>query len=126
MDRLKNKKNIEVITGTNIKEIKGDKFVTSIIMDKEHNGKKELPVNAVFIAIGHIPLNDLGKQLNLKLDKHGHIKVDKYSRTSKEGVYAEGDICDTEFKQAITGVAEGVHAAYQVSKYIDSCEVCPK
>jgi len=126
MDRLKAKKNIEVITETNVKEIKGDKFVTHLMLDKEHKGSKKLDLNAIFVAIGHIPLNELGKQLNLDLDNHGHIKVDKYSRTKVDGVYAAGDICDTEFKQAITGVAEGVHAAYQVSIYVNACEVCPK
>lgn len=126
MDRLKNKQNIEVITNANVMEVKGEKFVNKIILDKEHNGSKELELNAIFVAIGHIPLNELGKQLKLPLDKHGHIMVDKYSRTPVDGVYAAGDICDTEFKQAITGVAEGVHAAYQVSQYINACDVCPK
>lgn len=124
IERIKAKKNVEVITETNLTEIKGDKFVTSVSTDNPKN--KEIELNAVFIAIGHIPLNELGKQLKTSLDGHGHIKVDKYSRTNVDGVYAAGDICDTEFKQAITGVAEGVHAAYQVSKYVDACEVCPK
>ena len=125
MERLKNKKNIEVITNTNVKEIHGDKFVKKITLDRAHKGKKEINLNAVFIAIGHIPLNELGKQLALKLDSHGHIMVDKYSRTSMDRVFAAGDICDTEFKQAITGVAEGVHAAYQASKIVDDHVVSP-
>jgi len=58
-DRLVANKKIEIIYNTNILEIKGEKFVSSVILDKEYNGKKELELNSVFVAIGHIALSDI-------------------------------------------------------------------
>jgi len=56
------------------------------------------------------------------LNEKGEIKIDRSSRTNIEGIYAAGDVVDSEFKQAITGVAEGVHAAYQAYKYVNETE----
>jgi len=114
----KNEK-IEIINNTNIIEILGDKFVTKVILDKEHNGKKELELSGVFGAIGHIPLSDLALKLGVKINKKKEIMIDRNSNTNIKGVFAAGDVVDSEFKQAITGVAEGVVAAYSAFTYIN-------
>jgi thioredoxin reductase (NADPH) len=120
----KNEK-IEVITNTNITEILGDKFVNKVILDKEFNGSKELKLNGVFGAIGHIPLSDLAVKLGVKINKKKEIMVDRESKTNVKGVFAAGDVVDSSFKQAITGVAEGVVAAHSAYTYINENEfVC--
>jgi thioredoxin reductase (NADPH) len=55
-------------------------------------------------------------------NEKGEIIIDRSSRTNVDGVFAAGDVVDTEFKQAITGVAEGVHAAYQAYNYVNEKE----
>src|SRR3990167_4170378 len=110
--RVEQNKKIEVINETNVKEIKGEKFVNKLILDKPYKGSEEFAVDAVFIAIGHEPLNELAKQLGVKLNGKGEIIIDRHGFTNVEGVYAAGDIVNTEFKQAITGVAEGVTASF--------------
>lgn len=110
---------IEVITKTNIVEIKGDKFVSRVVLDKEHNGSKELALNGIFGAIGHIPLSDLAVKLGVKVNDKKEIMIDRDSKTNVKGIFAAGDIVDSGFKQAITGVGEGVvatHSAYQYGK----------
>ncbi|MBU90101.1 thioredoxin reductase [Candidatus Woesearchaeota archaeon] len=120
----KNEK-IEVITNTNITEILGDKMVNKVILDKEFNGSKELELNGVFGAIGHIPLSDLAVKLGVKINKKKEIMVDRESKTNVKGVFAAGDVIDSSFKQAITGVAEGVVAAHSAYTYINENEfVC--
>ena len=39
-------------------------------------------------------------------------------RKAVKGVFAAGDITDSDFKQAITGAAEGVTAAYSANEYL--------
>ncbi|MCH8329286.1 MAG: FAD-dependent oxidoreductase [Nanoarchaeota archaeon] len=120
----KNKK-IEIITNTNVTEILGDKFVNKAILDKAYNGSKELKVDGVFGAIGHIPLSDLAVKLGVTINKKKEIMVDRESKTNVKGVFAAGDVIDSAFKQAITGVAEGVVAAYSAYTYINENEsVC--
>ncbi len=109
---------IWIIYNTNIKEIKGDKFVKSVVLDKSYKGSKELSLDAVFVNIGHVPLSDLAKSLGVKINEKGEIILDKDSHTNLKGVFACGDVVNSKFKQAITGVAEGVIAANNVYQYL--------
>ena len=113
---------IEVINNTNIIEIKGDKFLEKVIIDKAFKGKKELALTGLFIAIGHIPLSELAKNVGVKLNKKGEVLVNRNAETNVAGFYAAGDVADTDFKQAITGVGEAVSAAYHAYEYVNKGE----
>ena len=117
-------KNIDIINKTNILEIKGDKFVKSVVLDKSYNGNKELEVQGVFVAIGHVSLSDLAKPLGVKINEKGEIIIDhKTSETNVSGIYAAGDVADKPFKQAITGVAEGCTAAYSAFEHMNKNKI---
>lgn len=117
--RIESKKNIEVINNANIKEIKGDKSVKLVVLDREFEGKKELELQGVFVAIGHVILSEIAEQIGVKLNEKKEIILNhKTSETNVAGVYAAGDVGDKPFKQAITGVAEGCTAAYSAFEYI--------
>ena len=125
--RVENQPKIEIITNTNVVEIKGnEQGVTGLVLDKEYKGSKELALEGVFIAIGHIALSDLAKEVGVELNEKGEIKINRKAETNIPGFFAAGDVVDTHFKQAITGVAEGVLAAYGAYEYVNSNEiVCP-
>ncbi len=115
---LKNKK-IEIINKTNITEIKGDALVRKIILDNPYKGKKELEVDGVFVAIGHVALSELAKELGIKTDEKGEIIINHMtSETNIPGIFAAGDVTNKPFKQLITGVADGCTAAYSAYEYI--------
>ncbi|HLD85648.1 MAG TPA: FAD-dependent oxidoreductase [archaeon] len=121
MDRINQKikeGKIEIINNTNVKEIKGDKFLKSVILDKPYKGKNEFQLDSLFVAIGHIPLSELAAKIGVKTDEKGEIIIDRSSCTNMPGVYAAGDVVDTKFKQAITGVGEAVSAVYSAYTYI--------
>ena len=81
--------------------------------------RKELPVSAVFIAIGHIPNTGLFKEY-LELDAGGYIVTDKKHSTNIEGIYAAGDVQDP-FIQAGYYFGRGrAAAAIEASRYIDN------
>jgi thioredoxin reductase (NADPH) len=120
--RIEREPKIEVITETNVTEILGETKVTGVMLDQPHNETNLLPLDGVFVAIGGIPYSDLAKKLGVELNAKGEIKIDRSSRTNVEGVFGAGDVVDSEFKQAITGVSEGVHAAYQAYKYVNETE----
>ena len=126
MQRIKAAKNIEIINKTNVIEIKGDKFVKSVILDNPYKRNKELHLEGVFVAIGHIPLSDLAKKLGVHLNDKDEIIINhKTSETNVKGIYAAGDVADKPFKQAITGVAEGCTAAYSAFEYLTKNKVQP-
>ena len=113
---------IEIINNTNVVEILGDKLVNKVILDKEYNGSRELTLNGIFGAIGHIPLSDLAVKLGVKINNKKEIMIDRESKTNVKGIFAAGDVVDSGFKQAITGVAEGVVAAHSAYSYINKNE----
>jgi len=113
----KNRK-IEVITRTNVLEIKGEKGVEGVILDRAYKGSKFLELQGVFVAIGGVPLSGLAASIGVKVNERGEINVNRNSETNIAGVFAAGDVTDAEFKQAITGVAQGVTASYYAYKFI--------
>ena len=125
VNEVKVRKNdkITVFTKVNVKEIKGDgKKMNGVMLDSEVNGSKEFSLDALFVEIGHRPLSELAVQLGVKLNAKNEIPINRLSETNVPGVYAAGDVVDTKFKQAITGVAEGVTAAYSAYQHIENEE----
>jgi len=119
MKKIEEKKNIEIINNANILEVRGDKRVKSIILDRKYNGNNEIALDGIFVAIGHLAISNLAKEIGVKLNEKDEIVIDhKTSKTNIEGVYAAGDVVDKPFKQAITGVAEGCTAAYSAFEYL--------
>jgi len=110
---------IEIIYETNITEIKGEDTVSRIIFD---NGK-EFTVDGVFIEIGSIPNSELAKKIGIETNDKGEIIINRKSETNIPGVYAAGDVADAPFKQAITGVAEGVIAAYSAFDFLKTIDI---
>ena len=110
---------IEIIYNTNIVEIKGDTSVKSVIFD---NGK-EFDINGVFIEVGSIPNSDLAKRISVKINEKDEIMINRKSETNISGIFAAGDVADAPFKQAITGVAEGVIAAFSAFDYVKEMDI---
>ena len=126
LQRAQANKKIHLTDGTQITEIKGDKFVTEVTLDKPINNSTTLKTDAVFIEIGHIPLSDLAVKLGVKTNKKGEIIITRQARTNVPGIYAAGDVGDLQFKQAITGVGEAVTAMYSIYDDLgsDAIETC--
>jgi thioredoxin reductase (NADPH) len=81
-----------------------------------------LPVEGLFIFVGVHPVNELVKDL-AETDEMGYIKVDHDGRTSWPGLYAAGDVTDSQLKQVVTAAAKGASAAFEAVRYIDE-KVC--
>jgi thioredoxin reductase (NADPH) len=79
---------------------------------------EDIPAAAMFVAIGHDPNTALFRD-QLELDDAGYIVTDG-TRTSVEGVYACGDVQDTEYKQAITAAGSGCMAAMDAERWLEA------
>lgn len=114
MKRVYDNDKIEIIYKTNIVEIRGDGTVKSVIFD---NGEM-FEIDGVFIEIGSIPNSELARSIGVETNEKGEIKINRKSETNIPGIFAAGDVADAPFKQAITGVSEGVIAAYSAFDYV--------
>ena len=113
LEQVKKNKKVEFICPAILKEIKGDKFVTSII-----TSKKEVKVQGVFIEVGSIPSTVLAKNIGVKLNKKKEIVVTLSQETNIPGIFAAGDTTCNIFKQATTAIGEGSLAAYSAYQYL--------
>jgi thioredoxin reductase (NADPH) len=115
---LKNEK-IEFIWHSAVDEVLGDERVSGVrLRDVRTGATRELPVEALFVAIGHEPNTALVRG-QLELDDVGYIKVEAGStRTSVEGVFACGDAMDPTFRQAVTAAGTGCMAAIEAERWL--------
>ncbi len=118
-DRVLKSPNVEVIYNTNVTGFIGDRMLESVRLDRPHRGSSVLDVDGVFVSIGHVPQTELLGGLGVRLDQNGFVEVDRNSCTNVPGFFAAGDVTNTEFKQAITGVAQAVMAVYWAHNYVD-------
>ena len=123
LDRINEKVSegkIEIINNANVKEIKGEKLVSHVVLDREYNGTPELKVDGVFIEIGGTPGSAMAKDLGVNLDSRGYIIIDGESKTNIPNIFAAGDVTSTKWKQGIVAASQGSYAAFSAYLYIKS------
>ena len=128
IDKLDQKvadKKIEIIWNANLDKVLGDKTKVTGALLKKSDSTEEIKIDCagVFIAIGHQPNTVIFKD-NLKMDDSGYLNVKggnngEATLTSKEGVFAAGDVSDSIYRQAITSAGSGCMAALDAEKYLD-------
>jgi thioredoxin reductase (NADPH) len=93
--------------------------VTAIrIRNRLTDETKSIPVDGVFVAIGHTPNTSLFKGA-LDMDANGYLITHTGTRTSVPGVFACGDVQDHSYRQAITAAGSGCMAAIDAEKYLE-------
>jgi len=94
-------------------EVKGDKFVTSLVYKKTAPfvDQLEIPTEGIFVEIGHVPATSFVEATGVEMDEIKRIKIDhKTQRTSKLGIWAAGDCTDTLYHQNNIAAGDAVKA----------------
>lgn len=104
-----------------IEEVLGEQAVTGVrIRNFKTTQSKDLPVQGVFIAIGHEP-NTAVFRSQLKCNPAGYILVEPgTTRTHIPGVFAAGDVADHVYRQAVTAAGTGCMAAIDAERFLES------
>lgn len=116
---------IEMHWSRNIGEIVGEngKVAAARLVSTAGEEDEMLPVDGVFIFVGVHPMSELVTTM-CDLDDAGYVRIDHDGRTSVQGLFAAGDVTDSELKQVITAAAKGASAAFEALRYIDSEAAC--
>lgn len=113
---------IKVKLETQIQEIKGDERVERVLLKDKDGGVSEVEVDAVILAFGLVPNNEIFADLGLELDYEGRIITDSNLKTNIEGIYAAGDIVagTGHLELIVVAVAQGAVAAHHA--YLETAE----
>ncbi len=128
-DRAMKSEKIDFIWNSTIAEVIGEETEQNGIIQRKvigvklHNRKtdeiSEMPIDGIFLAIGHIPNTQIfDGQLNL--DDKNYIKPVKRTLTNIEGVFACGDVVDSYYRQAITAAGSGCQAAIDAERWLET------
>ena len=125
-ERLFQKKNVDFIWDSNVKEITGDlekKILQSIIIENKKDKINQLLIDGFFVAIGHSPATTLFKN-KLQMDNDGYIFTEPNStKTVIEGVFAAGDVTDRLYRQAVTAAGMGCMSAIEAESFLSSRKI---
>ena len=122
LERVKRNPKIQIITNAAIDEILGDIPKPGVVgirlKDTRTGALTEMPVQGVFVAIGHEPNTQLFKG-QLPMNQAGYL-VTRPGMTATEipGVFACGDVADHVYRQAITAAGTGCMAAIEAERFL--------
>lgn len=120
VDLVTSKDNVEVIFDSVLEEVLGGDKVTGVkLRNVKTNEIKEMPIEAVFVAIGHKPSTEFLKS-ELELDEKGYVKVKDEVFSSVPGVFVAGDVSDFKYRQAATAAGAGTKATFEVEHYLEN------
>ena len=119
VDRAKADPKIRFAWNSVISEVRGDQAITGVLLtDTVTGATRELPVQGLFVAIGHDPRSEIVRG-QVEVDAAGYVMVDAPStRTNVPGVFAAGDLVDHTYRQAITAAGTGCAAALDAERYL--------
>ncbi len=123
-DRVLNNEKVTFLKHTVIEEILGQagpKKVTGVrLRNVVTNEVKNMPIDGVFVAIGHKPTSELFQGV-LDMDEVGYLKTQPGStKTNIPGVFASGDVADNVYRQAVTAAGTGCMAAIDAERFLEA------
>jgi thioredoxin reductase (NADPH) len=121
-DRVLSNPKIEMVWNKNVASVEGTKKdgVTALVLeDTKTKERSTLPVDALFVAIGHTPNSQLFVE-QLDMDENGYLLHDPDSAATKvPGVFVCGDVQDHVYRQAITAAGSGCMAAIGTERWLE-------
>ncbi|MDO8503981.1 MAG: thioredoxin-disulfide reductase [bacterium] len=136
--KVLNNPKIKVLWNSEVVEVLGEEKVTGVkIKNNQTNQVSEIPIDGIFVAIGHTPASKLFEG-QIGLDTKAYVKRmpnDKFqmlsdkgepignrypSMSNVEGVFVAGDVHDYSYRQAVTAAGFGCQAAMDCEQWLES------
>jgi thioredoxin reductase (NADPH) len=120
IDRVRANEKIEIVIPAVIDEIMAPQgHVEGVrLRNPETKETTQLPLDGVFVAIGHDPNTTVFKG-KLEMDSNGYLIAKHGSLTAVPGVFVAGDVQDHRYRQAVTAAGSGCMAAMDAEKFLE-------
>ncbi len=122
-DRAASHPKIQLHLNRTIEEVLGDEHVEAVRLARtDEPGQETLPLEGLFIAIGHRPNAAVFREW-LETDEKGYLHAAGATTASNiDGVFVAGDVDDSRYRQAVTAAGEGCRAAIDVERWLEAQE----
>ncbi|MAY74540.1 MAG: thioredoxin-disulfide reductase [Phycisphaerae bacterium] len=119
-ERFLKQPNAVVLWNKVVLDVIGDEKISAVELEDTVTGEKSrLEVKGLFIAIGHTPATKFIRDTKLEFDDSGYLKLrSRASGTNVPGVFAAGDVADSEYRQAVTAAGMGCQAAIDAERWL--------
>ncbi|MDJ0985511.1 MAG: NAD(P)/FAD-dependent oxidoreductase [Desulfobacterales bacterium] len=117
-DQIEEQSNITLMTDTEVCGYDGQEFVETIAVASKEKGQQDLAVDGIFLAIGWRP-NISVLKLEVEKTAEGYLVTNDQLMTSVPGLFAAGDIRDTDMWQVLTACADGARTAKYAAEYLE-------
>ena len=121
-DGARNHEKITVLTNTQVREASGDAGLRQLIYENLKTGEvteyraPEGEGFGIFVFAGYEPATELVRG-KVELNEQGYVETDRHQKTSVDGVYAAGDVCEKTLRQVVTAAGDGALAATELERY---------
>ena len=115
--KLESAKNVTILSGSQVIEIKGDEYARSVVIKNPLGKVSEIEAEGIFIEKGLVPNTTMVADL-VRLDDQGRIIVDCASRTNVPGLFAAGDVTNSYAEQVLVAIGDGAKAALSAYEYL--------
>ncbi|MGD2272815.1 MAG: NAD(P)/FAD-dependent oxidoreductase, partial [Desulfobacterales bacterium] len=117
-NQIEKQPNIEVHLKTEVTGYKGLDLIEGMVVKSKQGTEEEIAVDGLFLAIGWRPNTNM-LELQIETTPEGYLKTDEKLMTSFSGLFAAGDVRDTDMWQVLTACADGARAAKYASEYLE-------
>ncbi len=118
-NRAKTHPKISIEWNTQVTDVLGaDKIEGLELTDTLSGEKRQMPIEGLFIAIGHKPNTEVFRE-HLDIDDKGYLEVVDHTYSNVEGVFVAGDVHDHRYRQAVTAAGDGCRAAIDAERWLE-------
>jgi len=115
--QLEEQPNIIPMRETDVVGIKGADQVEALLIKTKESDKQEVAIDGVFLAIGWSP-NTQALEMPVETTSDGYLKTEKNLMTTQPGLFAAGDVRDTDMFSVLTACADGARAAQYTAEFL--------
>jgi thioredoxin reductase (NADPH) len=107
------------MVGHEVAGFEGSDVVEALVLKATGGEQHAVRVDGVFLAIGWTPNTGLFDR-SVDRTAEGYLKTDARLMTSFPGLFAAGDVRDTDMWQVVTACADGARAAKFAAEFLEA------
>jgi thioredoxin reductase len=117
MTKVRSFDNVAIMEGAEVTQVAGSPYLETMTVRTAEGKEEQIPVKGLFVELSLIPNTGLIKHL-VDVDDQGRIVVNCRGETSRNGIYAAGDVTNNYAEQVLIAIGAGATAVLAAYEYL--------